>query len=160
MATIQRFEDLKIWQKARLYSLSIFELTGSGEFYADYDHRRQIRRSADSVMDNIAEGFGRGSRGEFIQFLGIAKGSLTEVKSQLYRALDRKYLSLQAFEKTYEEADELGKMIAGFISYLSRTQIKGSKYKQVSEKSEVKEPEINYENWFESTVNRKQLTEN
>lgn len=149
MATVQRFEDLKIWQKARLYSLLIFELTGNGDFYADYDHRRQIRRSADSVMDNIAEGFGRGSRGEFIQFLGIAKGSLTEVKSQLYRALDRKYISSQVFERAYEEADELGKMIAGFISYLSKTQIKGSKYKPISEKRDLQEPEINYENWFE-----------
>lgn len=149
MATFQRFEDLKIWQKARVFSVLIFELTGTGPFGMDFDHRRQIRRSADSVMDNIAEGFGRGSKGEFIQFLGIAKGSLTEVKSQLYRALDRQYISTEIFEKVYADADELGKMIAGFISYLSKTEIRGSKYKGSTDKNQLQEPALDYQGWTE-----------
>ena len=71
----------------------------------DYDLVRQIRRASGSVMDNVAEGFGRGGRGEFVQFLGIAKGSVTEVKSQLYRALDCGYLSDELFQPLYEQTE-------------------------------------------------------
>lgn len=130
MATIARFEDLKSWQKARQLSLHIYELTRNRNFYADPDLTRQIRRASGSVMDNIAEGYGRGGRLEFVQFLGIAKGSLTEVKSQLYRSLDNEYVSQQEFETLYQEADETGKLIDGMIVYLNKTDVKGRKYQQ------------------------------
>ena len=81
-------------------------------------------------MDNIAEGFGRGGRGELVQFLSIAKGSLTETKSQLYRALDKAYLEEIDFQTIYNKADEVGKMIEGLITYLNQSQIKGIKYKK------------------------------
>ena len=130
MATVNRFEDLQVWQKARLLSKAIDSLVKTGGFATDFDLKRQVQRSAGSVMDNIAEGFGRGGRGELVQFLSIAKGSLTETKSQLYRALDKAYLEEIDFQTIYNKADEVGKMIEGLITYLNQSQIKGIKYKK------------------------------
>ena len=91
MATIKKFEDLEIWQIARELHLEISEITQSiPSFARDFELKDQIRRSAGSTMDNIAEGFGRSSRLEFIQFLSIAKASASEVQSQLIRSIDRK----------------------------------------------------------------------
>ncbi len=133
MATIKRFEDLEAWQKARELSNYIYEITNESIFSKDYDLRGQIRRSSGSVMDNIAEGFERGGKGEFIQFLGMAKGSAGEVKSQLYRALDREYITQPTFVHLYSLTDQIGKMIQGLIGYLNNTAIKGSKYKKEKE---------------------------
>ena len=83
-------------------------------------------------MDNVAEGFGRGGRGEFVQFLGIAKGSVTEVKSQLYRAVDCSYLSDELFQSLYEQADEVAKIIDGLIVYLLKTDVKGRRHQRES----------------------------
>ncbi len=91
MATIQRFEDLDIWKMARTLAEEVHELyTNHDVFSKDYRLKNQINGSSGSVMDNIAEGFERGGNNEFVNFLSIAKGSLGEVKSQLYRAYDRK----------------------------------------------------------------------
>src|SRR5579871_5879261 len=97
MATIWKFEDLEIWQKARSLSKEIYDCISTGSFKNDFRFIQQINSSSGSVADNIAEGFERGGRLEFINFLSIAKGSVGEVKSQLYRALDRKYISQQQF---------------------------------------------------------------
>jgi four helix bundle protein len=80
-------------------------------------------------MDNAAEGFERGSKLEFINFLTISKGSTREIKSQLYRALDRKYLSQEQFDYFYSPADELTKRTTSFMNYLNRSQFKGQKFK-------------------------------
>ena len=85
MATIQRFEDLEAWQKARELAKQVYVISNTGKLSKDFDLKNQINRSCGSVMDNIAEGFGRGSRNEFTNFLSIAKGSSDETKSQLYR---------------------------------------------------------------------------
>lgn len=127
---INRFEDLVAWQKARVLSKAIYTLTSLTSFYTDPDLKRQVRRASGSVMDNIAEGFGRGGRGEFIQFLGIAKGSSTEVKSQLYRSIDNEYITQSDFDTLYEQADEVGKIIDGLINYLNKSEVKGLKYKK------------------------------
>ena len=92
MATIKTFEDIGAWQKARILSKQIFELTLTEPFSKDYALRDQINRSMGSLMDNIAEGFERGGTKEFIQFLSIARGSAGELRSQLHRALDLNHL--------------------------------------------------------------------
>ncbi|MFA4852927.1 MAG: four helix bundle protein [Bacteroidales bacterium] len=130
MATIEKFEDLEVWKKARMLSKEIYLISSKGNFAKDFDLKNQARRSSGSVMDNIAEGFERGGKGEFIQFLGIAKGSNGELRSQLYRALDNDYITKTEFENLYQKSDEISKMINGLIAYLNRTDIKGSKYKK------------------------------
>src|SRR3954471_20147899 len=99
MATIKRFEDIEAWKLARELAKEVFKLTLIGRYSKDFKLKDQINSAAGSAMDNIAEGFGRGSRNEFVNFLSIAGGSLTEVKSQLYRALDREYISQQDFDR-------------------------------------------------------------
>ena len=92
MAKIERFEDLQSWQKARLLTNLVYDLTGHTEFAKDFRLRDQIRDAAGSVMHNIAEGFDSGSNPEFIRFMKMARRSASEVQSQLYLALDRNYL--------------------------------------------------------------------
>ena len=110
---VERFEDLIAWQKARQLTVEIYRITAQGEFARDFGLRDQIRRAAVSVMSNIAEGFDRGSRGEFHQFLVIAKASCAEVRSQLYVALDADYLDQAEFKRLYDIANEVGKIIGG-----------------------------------------------
>ena len=129
MATIQRFEDLEIWQKAMILSSEIYELTFKDPILHDYRMRDQMRGAVGSVMDNIAEGFERSSRFEFINSLGIAKGETGELKSQLYRALDVGYITQEVFNDLYAKADEITKMATSFITYLNKSEIKGQKFK-------------------------------
>jgi len=129
MATINRFEDLEIWELSRILSKEIFELTKTTKLSRDFELKDQMHRSSGSIMDNIAEGFGRGSRLEFIQFLSIASGSADELKSQLYRSLDRDYLDKEQFDIFYEKANAVYKKINGFIKYLNTSVIKGTKFK-------------------------------
>ncbi len=95
MATIQRFEDLQSWQKARQLANAVYDLTNLPGFAKDFQLRDQIRDAAGSVMHNIAEGFDSGTDPEFIRFLKIARRSASEVQSELYLALDRKYITLE-----------------------------------------------------------------
>ena len=97
MATIRHFEDLATWQMARSLCSEIWEISNKGTFATDYGLKNQINRSSGSTMDNVAEGFGRGGNKEFINFLGISRGSNDEVRSQLYRAHDRKHISEKEF---------------------------------------------------------------
>lgn len=127
MATINRFEDLEIWKLSRSLSKEIFRLSQNGKLSKDYELKDQMNRSSGSIMDNIAEGFGRGSRLDFIQFLSIA--SAAELKSQLYRCVDRNYISIVDFEKLSENANAVYKKINGFIKYLNTSIVKGTKFK-------------------------------
>ena len=130
MATVTKFEELEIWQLARELANDIFEtISNSEQFLKDYKLKDQINGSSGSVMDNIAEGFERGGRNEFINFLTFSKGSAGEVKSQLYRALDRKYISQEQFVRLYEKADLIGKKNGSFIKYLNSSEHKGNKFK-------------------------------
>ena len=129
MATIQKFEDLKVWQKARLLSDAIYPLTFAEPICSDFRFKDQIRGSYGSIMDNIAEGFERGSKLEFINSLTTAKGEAGELKSQLYRGFDNKYLSKEIFETLYHLVDEITKMLTSLILYLNKSKIKGQKFK-------------------------------
>jgi len=129
MATVQKFEDLQIWRKARLLSQKIYPLTFTEPIKSDFRFKDQIRGSVGSIMDNIAEGFERGSKLEFINALTVAKGETGELKSQLYRGLDNNYLSREVFDELYALAGEITKMITMFIKYLNTVKIKGQKFK-------------------------------
>jgi len=139
MAKIERFEDLDIWQKARQLATDIYQKTSEGTFSKDYSLRDQINRSSGSVMDNIAEGFEREGKQEFLQFLSYSKSSAAEVRSQLYRAKDRSHINETEFENLMSQSLAIGKMLGGFMNYLRKSEIKGLKYK-------VGEPEIQYLN--------------
>ena len=139
MATVRRFEDLEIWQLSRVLCERIYTFINQDRFSKDFKLVNQINAASGSVMDNIAEGFDRGGRKEFIHFLGIAKGSGGEVKSQLYRAFDRKYISEKDFQSCYNQADEINRRIHGLISYLNSNETKGQKFK-----SKVEEPDSVY----------------
>ena len=129
MNTVRRFEDLEIWQKARILCRIIHKFTQKEKFSGDYKLISQSKGSSGSVMDNIAEGFERGGNKEFIQFLYISKGSTGEIRSQLYRALDNEYITEEEFNEAYNIAEEIGKMEGSFIKYLQNSDIKGTKYK-------------------------------
>jgi four helix bundle protein len=129
VSSYQNFEDLPIWQEARRLAFEIYQLTWSECFARDFALVGQIRRSAGSVMDNIAEGFERDSRLEFINFLSIAKGSAGEVRSQLSRAFDLEYITGEKCDELVSRYKQLSAYIANFIKYLNKTENKGNKFK-------------------------------
>lgn len=129
MATIKCFEDIESWKKAREVCLQIGILIDQGRFQKNYRLIGQIEGSAGSIMDNIAEGFERGTRAEFIQFLGYAKGSCGELRSQLYRALDRNYITEEEFNSLKEAVMQISRLIQSLISYLQKTKIDGIRKK-------------------------------
>jgi four helix bundle protein len=129
MATFQTFEDIGAWQKARELTKEIYLVSKQGPFSKDVGLRDQIRRASVSVMSNIAEGFERDGAGEFSQFLSIAKGSIGEVKSQLYVAIDQEYVDRKTFDRLFQLAAEVGKMTGGLMGYLRKSKVKGTKYK-------------------------------
>jgi len=118
MTKIEKFEDIEAWKKGRELAKDIYTVTGKGEFARDFSLKDQIRRAAVSVISNIAEGFSRQTDKEFVQFLHIAKGSTSEVQSQLYLGLDLDYINKEEFERLYDEADQVTRLISGFIKYL------------------------------------------
>lgn len=129
MATIERYEDIQGWQKARELTSFVYSVTKQRAFARDFRLKDQIRKAAISIMSNTAEGFERGGRAEFIQFLSIAKSSAGEAQSQLYIALDQEYITPEQFDKGYKLCDETMRLIGGFIAYLQKTPVQGPKYK-------------------------------
>src|SRR5712692_1432559 len=111
--SIERFEDLIAWQKARELTREIYHLTRQGSFAKDFGLSGQIQRAAVSVMSNIAEGFERSGLGEFHQFLSTAKSSCAEVRSQLYVASDVGYLTQDEFDLLLAQANEVARIIGG-----------------------------------------------
>ena len=125
---IEKFEDLEIWKEARELCKMVFEITSVSPFCNDYKLRDQIRASSGSIMDNIADGFERGGNKEFIQFLGIAKGSCGETRSQSYRAFDYKYINQNILDEFISRTTQLSKKISSLITYLKQSDFKGSKF--------------------------------
>jgi len=117
---IRRFEDLGIWKLALKITKMIYDLTAKKEFSKDFGLRDQVRRAIISVSSNIVEGFEKNNNNEFIKILKIAKGSVGEVRNQLYIALAVGYISKEEFKKGNEELENLASQIGGFIQYLEK----------------------------------------
>ena len=128
MATWSRFEDLPIWQDARVLAKDIYRISSTDQFSKDYRFCGQIRAAIGSVMDNIAEGFERENNKEFIQFLYFAKGSCGEVRSQLHRAKDVEFISDEVYKEYIERVINLNTSIYNFIKYLKNSDVSGMRY--------------------------------
>lgn len=130
MATIEKFEDLVCWKKARELANFIFDITDEKEF-KDIDLKRQIRRAAISPLSNIAEGFDRGTRAEFVDALYIAKGETGEVRSQLYIAYDRKYVDSARFQAGLRLTDECSRLIQSFAGKVKGGSRRGLQFQHI-----------------------------
>ena len=119
---IERFEDIEAWKAARELTREIYALTRQEAFSKDFGLRDQVQRAAVSIMANIAEGFDSQSNKAFIQFLGYALRSATEVQSHLYVALDQGYITQDKFDDLYQQAVKGKNLIHGFMRYLRNTE--------------------------------------
>lgn len=151
MATISKFEDLICFSKARDLTKSIYR-----EFKdcKDYGFKDQITRASVSVLSNIAEGFERGTKNEFLNFLYIAKGSAGEVRAQLYVALDVGYLNLETFKYLNNLASECSRLIQSFSEKVKKGASAGTQFKKLEKDDPMKEilrvqaPEV-YKRFYE-----------
>ena len=115
---IKKFEEIEVWKEARKLVTMVYELTNKPLFKRDFGLKEQIQRAAVSCMSNIAEGFDGGTNQQFIQYLVYTRRSSSEVQSELYVALDRKYITQNDFDTAYAQASKVGRLANGFISYL------------------------------------------
>jgi len=120
MAAIKQFEDIQAWQQARELVREIYKTCAEGRLSKDFGLRDQLCRAAVSSMSNVAEGFAKKSDRDFAHFLDIAKGSITEVQSLLYVALDVGYLEKNAFDNLRQMAEKTASLISGLTSYLRK----------------------------------------
>lgn len=130
MGKIENFEEIEAWQLARELCQKIHQLFLTTTLGKNYSLRNQMERSSGSIMDNIAEGFGRGGNKEFHNFLSYSKGSVSELRSQLYRAFDSKLINQQEFETLKNDCIKTESKIGAFMFYLRNSNIKGLKYKK------------------------------
>lgn len=138
MATVQKFEDLICWQKAREFANFIFDVTDK-PIFKDHELRWHIRKTAISPMSNIAEGFDRGTRNEFIDALFIAKGEVGEARSQLYLAYDRKYVSDMDMGRGLKLSDECSRLIQSFVQKVKGGAHQGLQFKRVIKEDPMRE---------------------
>ena len=129
MATVHQFEDLEIWQLSFYIYKKVSDITERMRLKHHYRFADQMKAAAGSVMDNIAEGFERNSRLEFLNSLRISKGECGELKSQTHRSVHDKYINQKEFDVLYSETDVLIRKIANFIIYLNKSKVKGLKFK-------------------------------
>jgi four helix bundle protein len=115
---IDHFDEIEAWQLARELTKKIYSLTHKGKFAKDFGLARQIQNAAGSAMHNIAEGFDSDTNAEFLRFLRYAKRSCSEVQSELYVALDQKYIADAEFREVFDQAGRTRATIRGFIKYL------------------------------------------
>lgn len=149
MPTVNKFTELEVWQLANELEKKIFEQLSAGTLSKDFALKDQINKSIGSIPDNIAEGFGRGGRLEFIQFLSIARASASELKSQLIRCSNRNHFSAEIFNELNELVDKTGNKIGAFIKYLNTSEKTGPKFQNRVSTNEKRE-----------TTNKKQETVN
>jgi four helix bundle protein len=118
---VDRFEDLDAWKVGRELANHIYTFGRESGFSKDYGFKDQIQRAAVSVMNNIAEGFERGSNKDFAKFLFIARGSVGEVRSMLYLALDQKYITETQFKEAHNLCVRESQLCWGLIKHLQKT---------------------------------------
>ena len=129
MEKVKRFEDLEVFQRARVLCKEIYRITRGEPFKNDFRFVQQIRAAAGSVMDNIAEGYERDGNKEFVNFLYIAKGSCGEVKSQLLRASDVGFIEKEIYGELSQQCMEIGKLLFSLISSIRQSDVTGIKYR-------------------------------
>ena len=118
MPTITRFEEIEAWQTARELTRLIYALTEEPKFARDFGLKDQIRRASVSIMSNVSEGFESQTQAQFIRYLGLAKASAGEVRSQLYVSRDLDYITLEQFTRAFAMAEKASRQVARFIAYL------------------------------------------
>lgn len=128
MALYSSFENLEVYKQATIFCDDIWNIIINTPLQKDYKLREQINGSSGSVMDNIAEGFGRGGNKEFIMFLGFSRGSCSESKAQLLRCKRREHISEEAYLSLDSKAQNLIDQLSKFINYLKNSERKGSKF--------------------------------
>lgn len=130
MATLKRFEQLKVWQDARSFDQNLFSIIQHVDDRKDGFLKNHILKTSGSIMDNIAEGFEREGNKEFIQFLSYSKGSAGELRSQLYRALDHSMISQNHFDQLVNPLLNLSQQLSNFMNYLKNSPLKGNKFNE------------------------------
>ena len=129
MTTFRTFEEIDAWKRARQLTRDVYALSNKEGFARDFGLRDQIRRASVSIMSNIAEGYERSGRKEFIQYLAMAKGSAGEVSSQAFVAFDQGYVSEAEFKRLQESAADVARLLGGLMEYLRSTTLRGTKYR-------------------------------
>ncbi|TRZ64902.1 MAG: four helix bundle protein [Spirochaetia bacterium] len=114
----KKFEELPIWKLSLEITRLIYDLTSVPKFNRDFGLRDQIRRAIISVSSNIVEGFEKSNNNEFIRFLKISKGSVGEVRNQLYIAFTVGYIDKREFDKINIKLEALASQIGGLTIYL------------------------------------------
>ncbi|MFH1368875.1 MAG: four helix bundle protein [Elusimicrobiota bacterium] len=117
---IKKFEDLPVWQDARILAKNIYSLTSKEKFKKDFGLKEQIQRASASILSNIAEGFERQSNKEFVNFLNYAKGSAGELRAQLYLTYDIGYITEREFNETVRQILLISQQISNFVKYLKK----------------------------------------
>lgn len=118
---LESYRDLRVWQAGMDVAEACYRLTQSFPREEVYGLSSQIRRAATSIPANIAEGYGRGGRGEYVQFLGIAQGSLKELETHMLIAQRLGFGPTGALAALLGQADQLGRMLSGLIRALKIT---------------------------------------
>ena len=128
MAHYRSYENLEVYNNATTFCDDIWDIIINTPLQKDYKLREQINGSSGSIMDNIAEGFGRGGNKEFIMFLSFSRGSCSETKSQLLRAKNRNHISLELYNQLSKKAEDLIEQLSKFMNYLKNSNRKGPKF--------------------------------
>jgi len=118
LSSFDRFEDIEAWKESKALAADVYKLTNQGVFKRDFGLRDQVRRSAVSVMANIAEGFGRKTNKDFANFLYTSRASAMEVISHLYIAMELDYLNNDQFEPLRRGYEAVIGKTTRLISYL------------------------------------------
>src|SRR3990167_3518243 len=142
MVTVQRFEDLMMFQRARELTREVYK---SLKDVKDHGFRDQIHRASVSVLSNIAEGFESGTKQEFLNYLYIAKASAGEVRAQTYVGYDVGYLNIETFKYLKGLAEECSRLVSSFTKSLKTSEVSGLQYKKEKTKTEMEHDKFDRE---------------